>query len=66
MNDFISWSGWAFGLIGVVFGIVQLNQKKDYKKKYESVIKNTNNTSLKADNGGIAVKDNVGGIHIGK
>lgn len=68
MNDFLSWSGWAFGLIGVIFGIIQFNQKTKYKNKYEKIIKNTNsnNTSVQANNGGIAVIDNNGGIHIGK
>lgn len=68
MDDFFNWSGWFFALVGVIFGIIQLVKKNEYKRKYNIAIQNqnSNNTTLNADNGGIAVQDNKGGIHIGK
>ena len=31
--DFITISGWFFGLISLIFGIVQMMQKNKYKKQ---------------------------------
>ncbi len=62
MEDFITWSGWAFGLISTVVAIMQYRQKEVLKNK----ITNIRNENYSADNGGVAVRDNRGGIHIEK
>lgn len=31
--DFIAISGWVFGLISLIFGIIQMMQKNKYKKQ---------------------------------
>lgn len=71
MNDFFNWSGWIFGVVGVIFGVFQLLKKNDYKKKLISItedhrkIKEEYN-NIKADNGSIAVGKNTGGMHFNK
>ncbi|MBT3207286.1 MAG: hypothetical protein HN704_03175 [Bacteroidetes bacterium] len=37
--DFISISGWLFGLISFIFGIIQLIQKNKYKKQLNFINK---------------------------
>ena len=33
--DFIAISGWFFGLVSLIFGIIQMMQKNKYKKQIE-------------------------------
>ena len=33
--DFIAISGWFFGLVSLIFGIIQMIQKNKYKKQIE-------------------------------
>lgn len=35
--DFFTISGWLFGLISLIFGIVQLLQKNKYKKQIKNI-----------------------------
>jgi hypothetical protein len=64
MEDFLIWSGWVFGLISTVIAIAQFKQKEKLKKEITKIKATTENYS--ADNGGIAVRKNTGGINIGK
>jgi len=35
--DFFTISGWLFGLISLIFGIVQMLQKNKYKKQIKNI-----------------------------
>tara|TARA_R110002050_G_scaffold261556_1_gene401743 strand:- start:286765 stop:286962 length:198 start_codon:yes stop_codon:yes gene_type:complete len=64
MEDFLKWSGWIFGLVSTVIAIMQFTQKEKLKKEITKIKNTTENYS--ADNGGVAVRKNTGGINIGK
>jgi len=48
--DFITISGWIFGLASFIFGIVQLIQKNKYKKQLVNNVKQ--NQTIKKDSKG--------------
>lgn len=64
MNDFITWSGWAFSLISTVIAIVQYFKKEGYKKQVNQLKTKISNESYNASDKGIAMRTNTGDITI--
>lgn len=64
MEEFITWSGWVFGLVSTIIAVIQFRGKEKLKIEINKTRNSTENYS--ADNGGVSVRKNTGGIHLGK
>jgi len=64
MEDFITWSGWLFGLVSVIIAVFQYLGKEKLKKQINNI--NNSSTTMTSGDGGVNVGKNSGGINIGK
>ncbi|MDF3026922.1 MAG: hypothetical protein K0S23_1229 [Fluviicola sp.] len=64
MNDFLAWSGWAFGLISTVIAVFQFRKKEELKKEVRTAQANIDKVVMEARDKGVAININNGDITI--